>query len=529
MGRPLAEDLSKMLQVSARGSLILIGGQALSTLISALGVIVVARFLGPFSFGDVTIALIPVNILMLLNDWGVTSALVKYISQYRHEGKARDLRTLVRAGMVFNTGVGAGLSIALFALSGVLASQVFQRPELGLLIRVASMNILAQSLVNTSQSVFVGFERMELKSLTLVLHSVVKSFLAPLLVWLGYGPFGAVLGQTAPWLFTGMVGAFLVLLFFHRRVKDESTLSARQAVRLFLGYGYPLFLSTVMTGGLGQFYGFLMALYVGADLIGNYSAATNFAVLVGFFTMPISTVLFPLFSKIGDENRGRLVFVFQNSVKYSALITLPVTAALVAFSDHLVRIVYGGLYQLASLYMSVFLLNSLFIGLGGLSVGNLINGRGETKVTFRITLISICLGLPLSVLLIPRFGIMGLLATTIIAPKPGLLYGLLWVNRNLGFTIDWKSSAKIYLSTGVAFAASLLYLRAVNLGAWVELLSGGVLFLLIYSLIVTLTGAVKVEDVVNVRSITRAFGPLASVFNLFLSLVEVFMRALGRR
>ncbi len=49
-----------MVQHSARGSLILLIGQVLSTVLLAIGAIIVARLLGDFSYGVLTIASIPI-------------------------------------------------------------------------------------------------------------------------------------------------------------------------------------------------------------------------------------------------------------------------------------------------------------------------------------------------------------------------------------------------------------------------------------------------------------------------------------
>jgi O-antigen/teichoic acid export membrane protein len=66
------------LTLARRGSFILIGGQLLSTLISVLGAILVARFLGSTSYGQIAIALVPVSIASILSDLGINSALIKY-------------------------------------------------------------------------------------------------------------------------------------------------------------------------------------------------------------------------------------------------------------------------------------------------------------------------------------------------------------------------------------------------------------------------------------------------------------------
>jgi len=484
----------------------------------------VARFLGSTSYGQVTIAMIPVSIAALFGDLGVTSALIKYIAQYRAEKKTAEIRTLVRSGLLLNSSVGALLSLITFLLAGPLATRVFHQPELKMLIEVASATLLANSLVVTSRSIFVGFERMEFHSLTVIIHSLLKSLLAPLLVLLGYGAVGATLGNTAPVILTGIIGlAIVVAAFLRDSAQGEGTLSHVQASKLLLSYGYPLFLSSLFTGGLSQFYNFLMAIYVAASAIGNYQAAINFSVLITFLTMPIATTLFPLFSKLDFREGSMLRLVFQNSVKYAALLIVPLTAALIVLSHPIVRIIYGNSYRLAPLFLRIYVINFLFVGLGNICVANLLNGQGKTKVTFMMNLINLCIGLPLSLILIPRWGVVGLLLTMIVAPKPGLFFGLWWIKKDFGFTINWTASMKIYFSAGIAALATYYALAFLDLGNWEELLLGGVLFVMVYSLLVPLIGALEKGDIQNLRSIMKALGPLAPLFNLFLTLIERLM------
>ena len=97
------------------------------------------------------------------------------------------------------------LTLTVFLLSQQIAQYYLQRPELGPLLRVASLSILGQALINTSNAVFFGHQRMGLQSATQVLFAVLKSIAMPALVLLGLGSSGAVMVQTASLLVTGVV------------------------------------------------------------------------------------------------------------------------------------------------------------------------------------------------------------------------------------------------------------------------------------------------------------------------------------
>jgi len=412
----LADIITDYLQQSAKGSVILMIGQVSSTLITAIAIIIVARFLGSTTYGQVTIAMVPISIAGLFIDLGMNGALIKYLAQCRSEGRLSDANSFLKSGLMFNILASSILTVLVFISSEYLANHIFHQPEIKVLIQVSSLNLIAQSLLNTARSIFIGYERMKLVSLLAVIQSIMKSFLSPVLVYLGFGALGAVTGYTASILIAGIVGYLLVQFTYLKQGMDRvSTISFLEASKTLLSYGAPIFLSIIISGSIGQIYNFLMALHVTPSDVGNYQAATNFPVLITFFTMPVVTVLFSLFSKIPQSDNGQLEAVYRNAVKYLALITVPITSVIILLSDPIVQIVYGGAYDQTSSYLKFICIPFLLIGLGSQINGNLLNSQGKTRPSFIRSILIFLVGLPMSLYLIPRMGVTGLLISMITA------------------------------------------------------------------------------------------------------------------
>ncbi|GAH40219.1 unnamed protein product, partial [marine sediment metagenome] len=427
-------------------------GQVSSTLITAIAIIIVARFLGSTTYGQVTIAMVPISIAGLFINFGINGALIKYLAQYRSEGKISDANSFLKAGLMINILASSILAVLVFISSEYLANRVFHQPELKVLIQVSSLNLIAQSMLNTARSIFIGYERMKLVSLLVVIQSVMKSFLSPVLVYLGFGALGAVIGNTASILVAGFVGVTLIYITYLKQGMDRvSTIGFIEASKTLLSYGAPLFLSIIISGSIRQIYNFLMALHVTPSDVGNYQAATTFPVLITFFTMPIATVIFPLFAKIPHSDNGQLKAVYRNAVKYLALITVPITSVIILLSDQIVQIVYGGAYPQTSSYLKLVCVPFLLIGFGRQINGNLLRSQGKTRPSFTNSILIFLVGLPMSLYLIPRMGVTGLLISMITTTIVGTVFILFWINRNFGFSLDWRASIKIYLSSTIAF------------------------------------------------------------------------------
>ncbi len=201
---------SEMAKVSAKGSFHLLWGLVISTVISSVATIFVARLLGSDLYGLYGIVMTAPTLIGVFRDWGINSAMVRYTAQYLSEGRASEVRSILVSGIIFEVILGMALSAVSFGLSGYLAVNVFHRPEIASLIQIASISILAGGLINAATAAFTGIEKMELNSVMLILQSIVKTATMIALVVLGFGTSGAVLGYTIAMIVAGVVGVALV-------------------------------------------------------------------------------------------------------------------------------------------------------------------------------------------------------------------------------------------------------------------------------------------------------------------------------
>ncbi|HDN01635.1 MAG TPA: hypothetical protein ENF42_01530, partial [Candidatus Bathyarchaeota archaeon] len=241
-----AIDIAK---VSARGSLALSVGMIVSNVVMAIGTLVMASFLPTNEYGLYAVVLVPSAFFNLFQDLGINSAIIKYTAQYRSEGKDVETKKIIAFGLIFNVAIGASLSLIAYLLAGFLADYIFHRPHIQGLLKVMSITILLSSLLRVAQSVFVGFERMEFYSATMILQSLLRGTIAPLLVVLGYGLFGAVIGLVISSIASSTLGLFLTIIFFYRRI-DASIGNLEDFpnyISFMLKYGLPVSASLILT------------------------------------------------------------------------------------------------------------------------------------------------------------------------------------------------------------------------------------------------------------------------------------------
>ncbi len=517
---------AEMAKVSAKGGFHLLWGLVASTVISSVGTIFIGNILGDAKYGLYTIALAAPNLIATFRDWGIITAIIKYTAQYNAEDRREKIRNVFAASIVFEVILGLLLSVVSFVLSGFL-STLYNNAELAPLIQIASFTILTSALLGTAQSAFVGIERMELNSVTLILQSIVKTAVILLLVIFGMGPLGAVLGYLIAFLIAGLTGVLLMWTLYRKLPKPaDNKLEIKATTKTLLSYGLPLSIATIVSGFQTQFYVFILPIFASTALIGNYQIASTFVVLITFFASPITTILFPAFSKLdAQKDRETLKNVFQFSVKYASLLVVPAAAIVMVLAAPGIGVLFPE-YTDAPLFLALLAANQLLTVAGSLSIGNLINGQGQTRFNLKLALLTAAIGFPLSVMLISQFGVIGLVITTIIAGVPSLIISLFWLRKQYGVTVDWSSSARILLSGAIAAAITYLLTTWLVFGNWTTLIVGAVVFLSSFVLAVVLTRAVVRSDINNLRNMLGGLGPLRRPINLFLNIIEKMMTAL---
>jgi stage V sporulation protein B len=518
-----------MARVSAKGSFNLFWGLAASTVISALSVIIIARLLSPAEYGIVSIAFLAPNLIVLFVDLGVKSAIVKYTAQFRAEEKQDQIRTIIKTGFLFQTIVASLFSLVCFLLADFLAVHAFLRPDMTFLIQISAITIFAGSLITSAQSVFTGYEKMHLYSTAITIQATVKATLGPALVVLGYGALGAVLGTTIAYVTAGVIGT----VFFYQTIykKTSNTPKTHQTnnkntLKGMIKYGLPLSLSAIIVGFLIQFYNLMIARYATDAAVGNYNIAINFVVLITFFAIPITTMLFPAFSKLNPQTEHEtLQQVFQYSVKYASFLVVPAAAIMISLSEPVIATVFGQQYTQAPLFLALYSVFYLSTLLGYLSITQLLNGLGKTALNLKLTLTQLAIGLPLALILVPIYGILGALITIIVAPLPLTVLGLWYLKKTYNLTIHYRSSAKILITSALSAAAAYLSTsQLTHLPSWTQLTIGTTIFVAVYLASTPLSGALSSADIGTLKQTLTALGPLSKPLNIPLTIMQKLVK-----
>jgi O-antigen/teichoic acid export membrane protein len=529
-----AADLAK---TSTKAGFNYLWGLVISSIISAIGTLYIANLLGSTAYGLYAMAFTVPTLIALFRDWGVNSAMIHYTAQYRAENRGPEIRNIFLSGIAFEMIIGLILFLTSFLLADSLANNWYNLPEIASLIRIASISIIAGGLITSATAIFTGTEETTYNSVLLIFQSIIKTALIVLLILLGLETTGAVTGFALSFVIAGLIGLTFIIILYRKLPKtlSPSKLELKAYTKEMLKYGIPIAIFTIISGFLIQFYALILQRFTDLSTVGNYAAAVNFIVIISFFSIPITSMLFPAFSKLdAKKHTTALKNVFQYSVKYSALIVVPVATLVMCLSKQAANTLYPS-FDLIPFFLTLLAINHLFSAAGNLSISNLLNSQGQARLNLKFIILTAAIGFPMGYFLIMHYNALGLIFTSTVAPIPSLILSLLWIKKHYHLTIDWIFSAKILTTS--AITATLTYffvnlinfnthfgtLSFINIDSAIDLTIGTAFYITILFIVLILTKTLSITDLKRLHKMTTGLGPISKVIHLILKLMEKIM------
>jgi len=519
-----SDELTTIAQKAARGGLFLLIGNASSTVILAVGAIIVARLLGPSSYGLYTLTVTIPTLLVAVSDAGMNSALIRLPARARSEGNRARANRLIRLGFLLKLAISTVAFVICYFGSATIATTVLNRPELAPFIQLASLMIVFQAIFEATNNSFIGQDLMQYSAGTQTMQAILKGTLGPAFVYIGLGITGAISGYVLALAAAGATGA-AILFTRHARSSTQTTDLASMEIRALLGYGLPLYLATILSVFLSQYQSIVLAHFASNVEIGNFGATWRFTSFMEILVYPISTSMFPMFSKMDPKNQSSdLARGFVLAVKYTSLLMIPASVAVMVFSRDLIYLTYGSGYTFAPQYLILLSALYLLTAISYLVLGSFLNGVAETGTVVKMSVLTLAVYLPLGPGLAWVWGPYGLLVAYILSNAASTVYGIRQTSIKYNARPDLRAGARILAAgfTAAIPAMALTQLHLIGVGV-VDLVAGGFLYLLAYLTLAPVLGAVDKFDVMNLRTIVsfvplQFYGPVEMRFVTFTEL-----------
>ncbi|MFC3561587.1 flippase [Pedobacter jamesrossensis] len=386
-------------------------GKALSLIVNLL----IARYLGPILFGDLSFGLSLVAILAAVGALGLDTFIIREIIQ---EPAKRDeiLGTSLWLRLAANA-LLIPIAVGVYLISHQLTPNPGEPLTLlvGLLALASffkSFNVIDAYFQSQVQSKYV----VQVQNIGLIITSVVKIVIITLNLPLIYIVFAYVLDGF-------ILAAGLIIIYQKRGLNIFNWHFNKERARFLLKKSSPLILSAVMVT-IYMKIDIVMLKSIGSKAVGIYSAAQNLSEAWYFIPIAIVTSVFPALLNARKTDLDRYQKRLGNLYDLLIYISLPVALFISFFASDIIHIIYRGKYDGAGPMLSIHIWSGIFVFLGTASSQFLV-AEGYTKISFYRTAAGALINIGLNFWLIPKYAGVGASIATLIACFVSTFYLLL--------------------------------------------------------------------------------------------------------
>lgn len=286
--------------------------------------ILLARLLGPHSFGTYAVASVALNIMTNFNDLGVSLAIVRWPGEPREIAPTVATISVVTSVLLY-IGCYFGAPMYAAAMGAPAATSV---------VRALSLVIVIDGFATAPIGLLQRYFRQDKRTVADQANIWLGTLVTVVLALARFGPMSLALGKIAGCL----AAAILLIRFSPQPLRFGFN---RREARALLRFGLPLAGSGVTMFALANVDQLVVGRLLGVTALGFFVLATNLSNWpAAAFSEPISQVAPSALARL-QHDRPAMRGSFEIMVALVSAVTLPVCLVEAGSAAPLVRIVYG--------------------------------------------------------------------------------------------------------------------------------------------------------------------------------------------
>jgi O-antigen/teichoic acid export membrane protein len=438
--------------------------QVVTAGLTGLLTLYLTRKLGPRSFGEFSLAVGVVGVLLVVADGGIAASSGRFLAEQRRDRER--VITILGNSLTLKLIVALVASVATFALAGPLA-RAYGDSGLVWPFRAAAIVLFTESIMVQYSNALVSVERISANLRVYTAESIGETLASVLLVALGGGAGGATFGRAIGYTI-GLLAAMIVSVRIFGRGALQPVKPDRQVVRPILRYAGVMFVVSGAWTLFSQIDVLLIGAFVGNAQVGLFSAPLRLSNLLHYPGLAVQNSVAPRLAR--GPGREPDVESFQIALRYLVILQAAMVAPVLVWAGPIIHLLLGSDYAKSAGILRALAPFVFLQGLGPLiSVG--VNYLGESRLRIRIAIAAFLIDLLLDVILIPRIGALGGAIATSVAYAMYVPAHLLICRNLLHISLRPLAITALRSMVAAAGAAALLGLagtsRSLTVTEWV--------------------------------------------------------------
>ncbi len=441
----------------SRHSSVFFAGTIFTTAAGYLFKVYLARVLGAEALGVYTLGMTIVGLLGVFNALGLPQTAVRFVAAYSATGKMELLRGFIAHGILIllatNLLLGGGMLVA----GRWIAVHFYHTPALSQYLGLFAIIMFLGALTTFLGQVLVGYKNVAKR--TVITNFVGTPLVMALtigLVTIGLGLWGYIFAQVAAPV---VVLVLLAIAVWKLTPKAARSLSAPlpRLEKEVLSFSAAAFGVSFLEFTMGQADKVLIGFYLNARDVGIYAVAAALVVFVPIILQSVNQIFSPMISDLHARGDSHLLNrIFQTLTKWILGLTLPLAGVMVIFSRPLMRI-FGHDFEAGWPILVIGTVGQL-VNCGVGSVGYLLLMSGRERRLVRIQAVMAVVMVSLSLILIPRWGIIG----AAVAAAATNFSTNLWYLKEVNATMGLFPYTRSYIRLAPPIGATMLVLWLVR-------------------------------------------------------------------
>jgi O-antigen/teichoic acid export membrane protein/peptidoglycan/xylan/chitin deacetylase (PgdA/CDA1 family) len=412
--------------------------------------VVIARSLGSVEFGHYAFSVWACGTLITLSNNALTMSSIKFVAEARGASQM-DVAAAVHARLHRWHQISSVVVLMVFAVAVWVHPPDEWKTSWMVMVPLLVIGAWARSGYSMMASIGKGHERFEVESGALVLSALANLILVSILAWRG----GSMMEFFAVYAFCGVLQNITARILLRRlgiRAKAEvlePVLMAR-VKRHLLQSG-----ALVVVGMLGDrtLEVLLLKAYAGSEAVGFFAIAGALTKGATYLLAgALSSVLLPTMSRaFGLGGVGSVVRMLYESLRFYWFIGVAVAGFGVTVAPGAVRLLYGAQFEDAIPAVMVNLMVSGFVLITAAfnAFQTSSDGQGDR---IKISAMSLAVNLVAAVILVPRFGLNGALASFAITKFAAVCFSWWFAKRTPGMRMPLTPMVRTLMAALLAGA-----------------------------------------------------------------------------
>jgi O-antigen/teichoic acid export membrane protein len=243
----------------------------------------------------------------------------------------------------------------------------------------------------------------------------------------------------------------------------------------------------------------ILSKLAGDQAVGWYSIPKKISNAFRFLPMALIASVYPKFSEYYKDNKEKLAYLLERSLKYLMLLVFPISVGIMLLSQDIVITIYTEEYVRSILPLKVLMI-SLFFSFISFPLGAFLNACDRQKTQTAIVGIVMTVNVILNLILIPKFSVLGAAISALVGNLLLAVLGYYFVPKITDI------SHKFLISCGakIGSAAALMGVIVWWINMFVHFLITIVVGAAVYFAVLYLFGIITKELVQEARNLFKS-------------------------